>query len=331
MRIGVLLRVSLTLALLCAVSAVIVTKNIGDITVFSAENAEKRALLHHAILNNKVPDGTSWSDLGANNLNVRVAVVWIADRLSELSGRPVDHVYRAMDLLCLFGGLMLMFFLLRTWYAPLPAVAGLLMFCTLLPLTMLDHYFHPWDRPMLLLWGGMLLALCQGRLFLFTLIYVVAIVVKFDSAMAAGMVWFTSVHRESWRRPTLITAGIAAIGAVVLGFLVNAYPGGQEPIDIAAQFRNNIQAAVSAGIAYRPLLAHGLLFALGLLGWASADSMMKRLWLFGLAMLVPHLMFTNFIEVRAQVGTVLCMLPLALHAVTTACNSLEMQSAPKST
>ena len=42
---------------------------------------------------------------------------------------------------------------------------------------------------------------------------------------------------------------------------------------------------------------------------------MRRLWVFGLILLIPHILVTNFLEVRAQIGTMLCMLPLALRGV----------------
>jgi hypothetical protein len=32
-------------------------------------------------------------------------------------------------------------------------------------------------------------------------------------------------------------------------------------------------------------------------------------------LLIPHVLVTNFVEVRAQIGTMLCMLPLALRGV----------------
>ena len=59
----------------------------------------------------------------------------------------------------------------------------------------------------------------------------------------------------------------------------------------------------------------GLLLVLGLAGWKKATILMRRLWVFGLILLIPHALVTNFMEVRAQIGTMLCMLPLALRGV----------------
>ena len=93
------------------------------------------------------------------------------------------------------------------------------------------------------------------------------------------------------------------------------YPDGQEPIDVFQQVSRNISVAAELGFGYPPLLTHGLLLALGIAGWKSATILVRRLWMFGLILLIPHILVTNFLEVRAQIGTMLCMLPLALQGV----------------
>ncbi len=297
---------------MCAITLI---KIIGDLTVYSSENDGRRKQMHEAILHNAPPEGKHWNDLGANNLNIRVAVVLFADMLSKQLGKPADSIYRIIDLICTFVALVLIYYLLKSSFSSTFALTGVLLFCTLLPLTMLDHHFHPWDRPMLILWPAMIWAAAKNRLLAFGCFYVLAIVIKLDSILAAGMVWFAAVRWDNWIRPTFTTAAIGAVGALTLGVLLFLLPGGQEPIDLVTQLQRNFDVAKSHGITYPPLLAHGLLLVLSLFGWQSASELMKRFWLFGLCMLVPHLLLTNFVEVRAQIGTILCMLPLAVQGL----------------
>jgi hypothetical protein len=309
------LREFIAVALVCAVSTVIVTLIIGDLTVYADENADKRQQMHMAILENTPPGGKAWEEWGANNLNVRIAVVLLVENIASATGQERDFVYRILDLVCLFAALVFTYYSLQRWFAPLPALAGVLIVCTLLPLTMLDHYFHPWDRPILVLWAAMIWCLARERLFVFACVYLLAVVVKLDSLMGVGMIWFAYVRRDDWLRPTLVTAGIGFLGLLALGALLLLLPGGQEPIDIGRQLARNGEVAASLGIAYPPLLVYGLLAMLGLFGWSSGEPVPRRLFVFGLVMLIPHLLFTNFVEVRAQVGSVLCLLPLATQGL----------------
>ncbi len=309
------LREFIAVALVCAVSTVIVTLIIGDLTVYADGNADRRQQMHTAILENTPPGGKTWEEWGANNLNVRVAVVLLVEKIAVSTGQDRDFVYRLLDLVCLFAALVFTYYTLQRWFAPLPSLAGVLLVCMLLPLTMLDHYFHPWDRPILVLWAALICCLTRHQLFAFACVYVLAVVVKLDSLMGVGMIWFAYVRRDDWLRPTLITAGIGSLGLLALGTLILLLPGGQEAIDIGRQLARNGEVAASLGIAYPPLLVYGLLAVLGLLGWSSGESTPRRLFVFGLVMLIPHLLVTNFVEVRAQVGSVLCLLPLATQGV----------------
>ena len=313
----------LIVMLIASVAAIITIKNISDSSVFSETNTDKRNELHAAILHNDPPGEGTWGDSGANNLNARVAIVWIADHLSEMTGKSANFVYRAIDLATLFVALLIIHALLKHWYPPVESVLGLLLFCLLLPLTSLYHYFHPWDRPMLFLWAAMILALVNNRVVLFTILYTISIIVKFDSILAVGMIWFLYAGADTWWRATRTTLIVAAIGAIALTVLLILYPGGQEPIDVFKQISGNIAAAAELGFAYPPFLTHGLLLALGIVGWKSAPMPMRRLCVFGLLLLIPHMLFTNFLEVRAQIGTILCMLPLALHGVLSISRSVE--------
>src|SRR5258706_2679842 len=134
--------------LIALVAAIITVVRVSDLSVYSADNTRKRAELHRAIVKNDPPGDGTWRDSGANNVNVRVAVVWVAEHLSRMTGKSTDFIYRAIDLASLFAALLCLQALLKHWFSPVEAILGLLLFCMLLPLTALDHYFHPWDRPM---------------------------------------------------------------------------------------------------------------------------------------------------------------------------------------
>jgi len=301
--------------LIALVAAIITVVRVSDLSVYSADNTHKRAELHEAIMHNDPPGDGTWDDSGANNVNVRVAVVWIAEHLSRMTGKSTDFIYRAIDLAALFAALLCLQALLKHWFSPVEAILGLLLFCMLLPLTALDHYFHPWDRPMLFLWAAMILASVNRRVALFAVFLTISVIVKFDSIFAVGMILFLYARTGDWRRATGTTLIVAAIGAIPLAALLILYPGGQEPIDVFQQVSKNVSVAAELGFAYPPLLTHGLLLVLGLAGWKKATILMRRLWVFGLILLIPHALVTNFMEVRAQIGTMLCMLPLALRGV----------------
>jgi hypothetical protein len=305
----------LIVMLIAIVGAVITGVCISDISVYRAENTAKRAALHTAILKNQPPGGRSWEEAGANNLNVRFTMVWIAEQLSEMTGNSTDFIYRAIDLTALFVALLSIHVLLKHWYLPVEAILGLLLFCLLLPCTALNYYFHPWDRPMLFLWAVMILALVNNRVILFALLYAISILMKFDSVVAAGMIFLLFARTDNWRRPAGTTLIVGALGIMIWSALLVTFPGGQEPIDVFQQMAGNFSQAITIGIDYPPLLVHGLLLALGIAGWKSAPIIMRRLAMFGLLLLIPHFLFTNFVEVRAQIGTMLCLLPLALWGV----------------
>ena len=313
----------LIVTLIAFVATTITVRNVSDVSLFSEKSHDRRIALHKAILENEPPGEGGWGDAGANNVNVRIAVVGIADRLSKMTGISVHYVYRAIDLAAVLVALLTTYALLKHWYSPTEAVLGLLLFCLFLPLTALYHYFHPWDRPMLFLWAAMIIALVKERVVIFTVLYTISVIVKFDSIFAAGMIPLLYAGTDTWWRATRTTLIVAAIGAAVLTVLLILYPGGQEHIEMYKQISKNISDAKNMGFMYPPFLTHGLLLALGIVGWKSAPTTMRRLCVFGLLLLIPHMLLTNFLEVRAQIGTMLCMLPLALHGALSISKQVE--------
>jgi len=308
------LREYLVASLLAVVIALIVVRWVGGVTIYDQSTQARRAELHQAILTNTLPAGETWDSLGANSLNLRAVTVRFAAMVQDATGWRLETVYQLIDLVGIFLGLLLLHRLVRRWFPPDAAIAGMLLMGTLLPLTMFLHVFHPWDRPAFALWAAMALAAVAGRPWLFLGLYVAAVVIKFDSLFAAGLPFFLAASRRNIGAPLARTAAVAGIGIAIMALLSAAFPGGQEPRDLGAFLTRNLAAVGNHGPGYPPLLTHGLLGVLGVLGWHQADAPARRLWLFGLALLLPHMVLTNFVEVRAQVGSTICMIPLALFA-----------------
>jgi hypothetical protein len=102
------------------------------------------------------------------------------------------------------------------------------------------------------------------------------------------------------------------VGCATVGLLLIIAPDGIEPHYLAQQFVKNMSDLRHWNVAYPPLLVYGTLSACALLVWRDGDSIPRRFWLFALASLVPHALLTNFQEVRAQLGSMVCMIPLAV-------------------
>lgn len=300
---------------LAGVLSLIIVKWIGDVTVYMPADAAKRADYHQAILDNQPVEGKSWMEMGAEGLNVRVLTVYVAEQLHVKFDKDLEFIYRLIDLVCVFALLLIVHAYLRHWFDELGATTGMLLLGALLPLSMFQHLFHPWDKPSILLWATMGLMLCKGWLAGFCIAYALSVVVKFDALTAAAMIWFAGVSRQTLVRPTVVSGAVLAMGLVIFEILLTYLPGGVGPRDVMDQLQRNYLQFRALGIAYPPLLVHGMLGVFGLLAWRSGDLLARRLWLCGLAVLLPHLLFTNFAEVRAQFGTVICMLPLALCAL----------------
>ena len=64
---------------------------------------------------------------------------------------------------------------------------------------------------------------------------------------------------------------------------------------------------------YPPLLAFGLPLGLAIYGWRTGDQFSRAGFLMALAILLgPLFLLTNFEEVRAEMGALFLLLPLAL-------------------
>jgi hypothetical protein len=188
---------------------------------------------------------------------------------------------------------------------------------------MMLHTFHPWDRPALLLWMVMILLVLSGRLALFLATYLGAVAVKYDAVVAPGLYWLLAVRRGAVWRPTAITIALMAAGFALYALLLALFPGGLDEKDIAMQVEHNLTEMRQMNVWHPALLVHGSLGCLCAIGWARASREQRVLASFGLLMLIPHFVLTNFVEVRAQMATALLMLPGAVRGIQVALGGLS--------
>jgi hypothetical protein len=299
--------------ILAAVVALICIHWVGNNTIYSADVVDKRDAMFNAILVEQLPEGAdSWRSVGAGDLNMRLATIWLTQSLHRISGVPVQDLLRLIDIVCVVASCVLLFALLRRWYEFLGALSGVLLLGMLLPLSMFLHFFHPWDKPALLLWVAMVMASVSGKPTLFLVLLVVAITNKTDAGIAAGLPLFLQFGVQPRRRVLINTLVAVSVGCLTLALLVYVVPGALEPHDLFKQFKSNITDLLYHNVAYPPLLVYGTLSVFAIFAWRNGDSVPRRLWLFALASLLPHAMLTNFQEVRAQLGSAICMIPLAV-------------------
>jgi hypothetical protein len=302
--------------LLSFVVAMVSIRWVGGSTVYSNELQGKRVLAHHAILRNTLPDGVqSWSSIGANGLNARWVTVRIAEGIHVFFGLKLEQAYQIIDLACTFFGILFIFGLLSIWFDFQAAILGVLLLGTIFPMTMFLHTFQPWDKPTFALWVGLVYFAVRDQRLMFLLFIVAATAVKYDSVLAAGLPAFLAFRKVPLRTAISRSLFPAAWAALVLLLLIWSAPGGMEPRPLAGQLLRNIADFRSLTVSYPPFIVHGTLAFLGLLALRRGDSTITRLWTFGLAMLPVHIVFTNVLEVRAQMGIVVCMLPLAVMGV----------------
>jgi hypothetical protein len=311
--------------LLAAVLTLVVQKWVGDVTIYRPELAERRQLLHEAILHNQIPEGfASWTELGANDDNVRIGTVYFAEWLHRAMGVSVLKTYKALDTLALFVGLLLLFAYLLQTNQPPYALVGLLYVAAILPLTYFIGYFHPWDRVSLACWIALLMLLRQQRLIAFAVLLAVTVPIKYDTILLPGLYFLATVNRSNWRLISFRTALLFALSFGIWVGLRFALPGGFEERHLVAQLRSNLHDFREAWYAYPPLLALALPIALALGGLRKSERFARASVVFGLLLLVPFFTRSNFIEIRAELPVLLLILPSALTALGTFCEPQPM-------
>ena len=300
------------LAGLCLLITITVQHYMGDRTIYSLQLLPDRLEAHEMILRNELVGAASWSARGSNGTNVRVATVWAAEQLSARLGIDVPSIYKLIDIVSLFATLLLLFFFLRRWFADAYCVLALMFVGCVLPLTLLLHSFHPWDRPSLLVWLLAIWAIRDERLFAATLLMGLAVVIKYDAVLLPGLYFLYRVGRAPWWRTVIATGLMSAVTFgtfLTLRFLI---PGGFEPRVISTQVLKNLEVIANLAQPHPEILGLSLPIALALIGFARGDRFMRAATLFGLALLIPFFLTTNFAEIRAHTPILVLLLPAAL-------------------
>ena len=310
----------IVLCLFTLFATVVLQRWIGGMTVYAPDLDGKRIELHAAILANQPPDGRTWESIGARNTNTRIATVWLAEGLHRVAAIPVLKAYFIIDTASLWISLLLLFLLLRQWFEPVYCLVGLLYYISVLPLTYLFYFFHPWDRLSQCLWILMLLCIKRDWFAGLAVTLAASMVVKYDTVPVPAIYWLANVTRKTFMPVTLRTVGLCAIAVALLIALVTMFPGGaSSPFDASAAWARvvaNLGALERMKLIYPPLLMHGLPTVLAFVGWARSDRVARAGVVVGLACLAPlFFIASNFHEVRAEVPLTLLLLPAALFGL----------------
>lgn len=290
---------------------------VGGSTVYSPELEDKRAVLHAAIVQDRPPEGSTWESLGARNTNTRIASVWLAEAVQRATGAKLSKVYWLIDTVFLWATLVLLFALLAHWMDPIYSLVGLLYFVSILPLTYLFYYFHPWDRMSQFFWVLLFLFVKTARMSAFVLALAGSMLTKYDTVLAPALYWLANVTRSSFWGVSLRATLLFGLSFAILGGLAMTFPhGASSPPDMSsaiAQVARNLDEIRKLGVTYPPLLVHLLPLTLAVIGWPQADQAARAGVVFGLGCLVPiWFLQSNFVEVRAQAPLIVLLLPAAL-------------------
>ena len=288
---------------------------VGGLTIYDASMREKREQAHQVLLENRLPEGETWSGRGANRTNIRVATVWVAEKLRLLTGQPLHRVYFVLDSASLFAALVLLYWFLAMGGEVSLALGGLVFAGALLPLTYHFHYFHPWDRESLVLWLLSLILIRKRALLPLMFLLPLAVIVKFDILLVPILYFASVVTRTNWKRRLGETIGFLTIALATYVALRILIPGGFEPHDMFAQVSRNLSVAIELGLRYPPLLAFGLPLALGMIGLSRCDRFEVAAFGFAIFQMGVLVLLTNFVEVRAELPVLILMLPASLKGL----------------
>ena len=290
----------------------------GSLSIYSDALAEKRLMLHDAILHNRRPP-EGWHEFGADRTNVRILTVYLAQGLHRATGASVLTTYRLIETIALFGVFLALFAYVRRWVLPSLALVGLLYFAFVTTLTYHFQFFHPWDRPSLLCWiiGAMFIR--DNRFVPLMLLLPIAVTVKWDIIVLPCLYWLTHCSRDSFRSVTLRTLALGAVAIATLVVLAKCFPGGADRLETGSlwditrwQLSHNWQQFLALRVSYPPLFAFGLPLAFASYGFRLASRFLRVSCLFGVALFIPLGLNSHFVETRAQMMILALLLPTAL-------------------
>jgi len=306
------------LVILVAMLTVTLQQWVGTLSIYSDAVAEKRLMLHDAILHNRRPlEG--WHEFGADRTNVRIFTVYLAQGLHRATGASVLSAYKLIETIALFSVFLGLFAYLRAWTPPSLALVGLLYFAVVTTLTYHFYFFHPWDHPSLLCWiiGAMFIR--DGRFVPLMWLLPIAVTVKWDIIVLPCLYWLTHCSRDSFKLVTLRTLALGAVAIATLLVLAKSFPGGADRLETASlwditrwQVSHNWQQFLALHISYPPLLAFGLPLVFASYGFRLAGRFLRVSCLFAVALFFPLMLNSFFVETRAQMMILALLLPTAL-------------------
>jgi hypothetical protein len=316
---ALLLLISLTASL-----TLILQRWVGGATLYQESRSERREMFHNAILQNRLPPPyTSWRQVGANSLNVRIATVYLAEFVHRLTKLNVLKVYELIDTVALFFVFLLLFVYLRQTSPPIYALGGLLYTAAILPLTYFHAIFAPWDRVSLVCWIALIILLRSQRLFAFMVLLAISITVKFDTIVLPVLYFLSDINLANWPRVLLRSLLMFGVAFAILIGLSILLPGGFEVRPIVTQLLINLNDFRSTALSYPPLLVFFVPLFLAFMGLRWSDHFSRISVYFGVLMFAPLLIAVYFIEVRAEMPILVLLLPSALRALRVLCESAE--------
>jgi hypothetical protein len=312
----------LLLIVLSGSLTVILQRWVGGVTLYQESLSDGRKTFHKAILENQIPPPyTSWQQVGAIRVNVRIATVYLAEYIHRLTKLDLMKVYELIDTLALFFFFLLLFVYLRHTSPTVYALSGLLYVAAILPLTYFHVFFAPWDRVSLVCWVALIMLLRSHSLISFTVLLAISVAVKFDTVVLPGLYFFSNVTLSNWRRIVLRSAAMFGVAFIVFMGLRILRPGGFEERTIVTQLLINLRDFRTTPLSYPPLLIFLVPLILAFRGLRWSDRFSGVSVYFGVLLFVPFLVATNFIEVRAEMSVLILILPSALAALRVLCES----------
>lgn len=300
---------ALLLILVAGIIAVTNTVYVGNNTTYRLE--DRRLMLHQAILHNERPPG-GWKKPGANTTNIRILAVYLAQAMADVGKIDVLRAYRIIDAASIFLTLVLLGIYLRRWFPPATCAVGVLFIGAILPLTYGNHYFHPWDRPSLLLWLLTMWAIREDKPYLALVPLVLAVATKWDAVALPALYFMAWALRDNLVRVTFRTALLFAVGFSVYAGLRIVLPGGFLEKDALAIVASNFHDMLVFNVAHAPALAFTVPIILAIYGFRQSDHFARASALFGVLLFLPLLTGAVFREVRAEMMILVALLPTAL-------------------
>lgn len=291
-------------------------KWVGGMSIYHPDLRADREMLHDAVLRNRLPDSVStWREAGANGLNIRLLTVWAAEALHRHAGISVHRSYVFIETAALAAICLLLFAFLEPLTGWPFAMTSLLYWGCVLPLTYVNHLFHPWDKPSIAMWLLALICTRQRRWWWLAAVLIVGMATKYDLLLFPVLVFLA--YRKDEPSRVLVPRVLAFLALTFCTYWVLRWlaPGGMEPRSLVAQAQENLVALRDYVYFYPPLLAMGLPAILAGIGWRAADQFSRACVQLAVILTAILILQTNFIEVRAEVPLLLLLLPAASYGL----------------